>query len=65
MIEAIFLVRAYRTTLPRFGYTNPVDTGAMQLERRVSATYKDLPGGDDKLSCAGTIDAYVRGTIGA
>ncbi|MGX5804241.1 carbon-phosphorus lyase complex subunit PhnI [Bradyrhizobium sp. Arg314] len=45
MIEAIFLVRAYRTTLPRFGYTNPVDTGAMQAERRVSATYKDLPGG--------------------
>ncbi|TPL04153.1 MULTISPECIES: carbon-phosphorus lyase complex subunit PhnI [unclassified Mesorhizobium] len=45
MIEAIFLVRAYRTTLPRFGYTNPVDTGAMRLERRVSATYKDLPGG--------------------
>ena len=45
MIEAIFLVRAYRTTLPRFGYTNPVDTGAMQLERRISATYKDLPGG--------------------
>ncbi|WFP78121.1 carbon-phosphorus lyase complex subunit PhnI [Mesorhizobium sp. WSM4906] len=45
MIEAIFLVRAYRTTLPRFGYTNPVDTGAMQIERRVSATYKDLPGG--------------------
>lgn len=45
MIEAIFLVRAYRTTLPRFGYTRPVDTGAMQVERRVSATYKDLPGG--------------------
>ncbi|TPI44624.1 carbon-phosphorus lyase complex subunit PhnI [Mesorhizobium sp. B2-9-1] len=45
MIEAIFLVRAYRTTLPRFGYTNPIDTGAMQVERRVSATYKDLPGG--------------------
>ncbi|NMG37893.1 carbon-phosphorus lyase complex subunit PhnI [Chelativorans sp. ZYF759] len=45
MIEAIFLVRAYRTTLPRFGYTNPVDTAAMRIERRVSATYKDLPGG--------------------
>ncbi|TIV45043.1 MAG: carbon-phosphorus lyase complex subunit PhnI, partial [Mesorhizobium sp.] len=45
MIEAIFLVRAYRTTLPRFGYTNPADTGAMQVERRVSATYKDLLGG--------------------
>ena len=45
LIEAIFLVRAYRTTLPRFGYTVPVDTAAMQVERRVSATYKDLPGG--------------------
>jgi len=45
LIEAIFLVRAYRTTLPRFGYTRPADTGAMLVERRVSATYKDLPGG--------------------
>ena len=44
MIEAIFLVRAYRTTLPRFGYTRPVDTASMLVERRVSATYKDLPG---------------------
>ncbi|ALN74588.1 carbon-phosphorus lyase complex subunit PhnI [Aureimonas sp. AU20] len=45
LIEAIFLLRAYRTTLPRFRAAEPVDTGAMQLERRVSATYKDLPGG--------------------
>ncbi|MBU1335993.1 MAG: carbon-phosphorus lyase complex subunit PhnI [Alphaproteobacteria bacterium] len=45
LIEAIFLVRAYRTTLPRFGYSNPVDTGAMLIERRISATFKDLPGG--------------------
>src|SRR5690606_25554090 len=45
MIEAIFLLRAYRTTLPRFGYSRPLDTGAMLVERRVSATYKDLPGG--------------------
>ena len=45
MIEAIFLLRAYRTTLPRFRAAEPIDTGAMQLERRVSATYKDLPGG--------------------
>ena len=45
LIEAIFLVRAYRTTLPRFGYSRPVDTGAMLIERRVSATFKDLPGG--------------------
>jgi alpha-D-ribose 1-methylphosphonate 5-triphosphate synthase subunit PhnI len=45
LIEAIFLVRAYRTTLPRFGYSRPVDTGAMLIERRISATFKDLPGG--------------------
>ncbi|MFA1622439.1 carbon-phosphorus lyase complex subunit PhnI [Rhizobium mongolense] len=45
MIEAIFLLRAYRTTLPRFGYSKPLDTAAMKIERRVSATYKDLPGG--------------------
>jgi len=45
LIEAIFLVRAYRTTLPRFGYTRPIDTATMLAERRVSATYKDLPGG--------------------
>ena len=25
--------------------------------------YKDLPGGDDKATCAGTIDAYIRGMI--
>lgn len=43
--EAAFLLRAYRNTLPRFGYTAPLDTGAMQVQRRVSATYKDLPGG--------------------
>ena len=45
LIEAIFLIRAYRTTLPRFGYSNPVDTGAMRCKRRVSATFKDIPGG--------------------
>ncbi|GGD97772.1 carbon-phosphorus lyase complex subunit PhnI [Aureimonas endophytica] len=45
LIEAIFLLRAYRTTLPRFGASVPLDTGAMRIERRVSATFKDLPGG--------------------
>ncbi len=28
LIEAIFLLRAYRATLPRFGYAVPVETGA-------------------------------------
>ena len=45
LIEAIFLLRAYRTTLPRFGASAPLDTGAMAIRRRISATYKDLPGG--------------------
>lgn len=45
LIEAIFLVRAYRTTLPRLGYTMPTDTAAMHVVRRISATFKDLPGG--------------------
>jgi alpha-D-ribose 1-methylphosphonate 5-triphosphate synthase subunit PhnI len=45
VIEAAFLMRAYRTTLPRFGSSEPVDTAKMAIRRRVSATYKDLPGG--------------------
>jgi alpha-D-ribose 1-methylphosphonate 5-triphosphate synthase subunit PhnI len=45
MIEAIFLVRAFRATLPRFGATEPVDTGRMRVARRVSSTFKDIPGG--------------------
>lgn len=45
LVEAIFLLRAYRTTLPRFAESLPLDTGAMQLSRRISATFKDVPGG--------------------
>jgi alpha-D-ribose 1-methylphosphonate 5-triphosphate synthase subunit PhnI len=45
LIEAVFLVRAYRTTLPRFGATESIDTGAMEIHRRISAAFKDLPGG--------------------
>ena len=45
LMEAIFLLRAYRTTLPRFAASLPLDTAGMRLQRRISATYKDLPGG--------------------
>ena len=45
LIEAIFLIRAYRTTLPRLGASNPVQTVDMAVSRRISATFKDLPGG--------------------
>jgi alpha-D-ribose 1-methylphosphonate 5-triphosphate synthase subunit PhnI len=43
--EAVFLLRAYRTTLTRFGAAEPIDTAAMTIRRRISATYKDIPGG--------------------
>ena len=45
LIEAIFLLRAYRTTLPRLGVSLPLDTDHMLVSRRISATFKDLPGG--------------------
>src|SRR3979411_1201348 len=45
LIEAIFLARAFRATLPRFGFSEPLDTGAMQVLRRISSTFKDIPGG--------------------
>ena len=45
LIEAAFLLRAYRTTLPRFASSLPVETAAMLIRRRISAIYKDLPGG--------------------
>lgn len=45
LLEAIFLLRAYRTTLPRFMNSVPLETAGMVIERRISATYKDLPGG--------------------
>ncbi|MCP1500473.1 alpha-D-ribose 1-methylphosphonate 5-triphosphate synthase subunit PhnI [Pseudomonas migulae] len=45
LVEAIFLLRAYRTTLPRFSPSLPIDTSNMQLSRRLSATFKDVPGG--------------------
>jgi len=45
LVEAIFLLRAYRATLPRLGNTCAIDTSRMQLMRRISATFKDLPGG--------------------
>jgi alpha-D-ribose 1-methylphosphonate 5-triphosphate synthase subunit PhnI len=45
LIEAAFLLRAYRTTLPRFANSMPIETATMRIERRVSAVFKDLPGG--------------------
>lgn len=45
MIEAVFLLRAYRTTLPRHGISEPIETKEMRVLRRISAVFKDVPGG--------------------
>jgi len=43
--EAVFLLRAYRSTLPRNHTALPLDCRAMRLIRRISAAFKDIPGG--------------------
>lgn len=43
--EAVFLLRAYRSTLKRNFYTNVTDTKNMRVVRRISAAFKDIPGG--------------------
>jgi alpha-D-ribose 1-methylphosphonate 5-triphosphate synthase subunit PhnI len=43
--EAVFLLRAYRSTLSRSYVSLPLDGAAMRIHRRVSAAFKDIPGG--------------------
>lgn len=43
--EAVFLLRAYRSTLTRNYYTEAVDAENMRLVRRISAAFKDIKGG--------------------
>jgi len=45
LVEAVFLLRAFRTTLPRLAITLPIATERMHLKRRISAAFKDIPGG--------------------
>lgn len=45
MEEAVFLLRAYKSTLPRKHYTRTVESRDMWVERRVSASFKDILGG--------------------
>ncbi|MGO9171353.1 MAG: carbon-phosphorus lyase complex subunit PhnI [Rhodomicrobium sp.] len=44
-LEAAFTLRAYRSTQPRLGVTPPHETSQMRLIRRISAAFKDIPGG--------------------
>jgi alpha-D-ribose 1-methylphosphonate 5-triphosphate synthase subunit PhnI len=43
--EAVFLLRAYRSTLTRNYYTEVVDAAEMRVVRRISAAFKDITGG--------------------
>jgi len=43
--EAAFILRAYRATQPRLGYSLPVSTEGMRVVRRISSAFKDIPGG--------------------
>jgi alpha-D-ribose 1-methylphosphonate 5-triphosphate synthase subunit PhnI len=43
--EAVFLLRAYRSTLSRSYLSLPLDGADMLIHRRVSAAFKDIPGG--------------------
>lgn len=45
LYEAVLLLRAYRTTLPRLAYALPIEPEALFTVRRISAAFKDIPGG--------------------
>ncbi|HTK06827.1 MAG TPA: carbon-phosphorus lyase complex subunit PhnI [Ktedonobacteraceae bacterium] len=44
-LEASFLLRAYRSTIARVDYSLPTEGVRMRTLRRISATFKDIPGG--------------------
>jgi alpha-D-ribose 1-methylphosphonate 5-triphosphate synthase subunit PhnI len=43
--EASFMLRAYRATQPRVGHSLQCDTTGMRVIRRISAAFKEVPGG--------------------
>jgi alpha-D-ribose 1-methylphosphonate 5-triphosphate synthase subunit PhnI len=43
--EASFMLRAYRATRERIGYSLPSNTAGMRIIRRISSAFKDIPGG--------------------
>lgn len=43
--EAVLLLRAWRTTQPRLCVAAPVEQGGLFTHRRISAAFKDIPGG--------------------
>ena len=45
LYEAVLLLRAYRSTQPRLAYAQPITVDDTQTVRRISAAFKDIPGG--------------------
>jgi len=64
LVEAIFLLRACRATLARFGQTCPLETDQMLALRRISACFKDIPGGQ-RLGPTADYSLRILGLAGA
>lgn len=45
LYEAVLLLRSWRTTQPRLAIAEPVQQEALFTHRRISAAFKDIPGG--------------------
>ncbi|MCS6848311.1 MAG: carbon-phosphorus lyase complex subunit PhnI [Anaerolineae bacterium] len=45
LYEAVLMLRAFRSTQPRLAYARVVDAERMLVVRRISAAFKDIPGG--------------------
>jgi len=45
LYEAVLLLRAYRATQPRIAYAQPASADRLLTVRRISASFKDIPGG--------------------
>jgi alpha-D-ribose 1-methylphosphonate 5-triphosphate synthase subunit PhnI len=56
-LEAAFILRAYRSTMPRLAETELMDTRNMRITRRISSAFKDIPGGQ---MLGATTDYHLR-----
>jgi alpha-D-ribose 1-methylphosphonate 5-triphosphate synthase subunit PhnI len=45
LVEAAFILRSHRTSIPRAGHSVAVSSQDMRVVRRISSTFKDVPGG--------------------
>ncbi|NDF67121.1 MAG: phosphonate metabolism protein PhnI, partial [Actinobacteria bacterium] len=44
LIEAVHLLRSYKSTLPRFAYSKPTDADELQVVRRIVPAFRNPPG---------------------